>query len=46
MKHRLAPMQDEYVKIVEAISQFEPVTVVAHPDHAETARPRLGNLPK
>ncbi len=41
---RLAPMQAEYVKIVEAISQFEPVTVVAHPDHAETARKRLGNL--
>ncbi len=42
--HRLQPMQAEYVKIVEAISQFEPVTVVAHPDHAETARVRLGNL--
>ncbi len=41
---RLEPMQDEYVKIVEAISQFEPVTVVAHPDHADTARNRLGNL--
>ena len=43
-EHRLKPMQAEYVKIVEAISQFEPVTVVAHPDHAETARKRLGNL--
>jgi agmatine deiminase len=41
---RLGPMQSEYVKIVEAISQFEPVTVVAHPDHAETARKRIGNL--
>lgn len=41
---RLVPMQIEYLKIVEAISQFEPVTVVAHPDHAETARKRLGNL--
>jgi agmatine deiminase len=41
---RLVPMQAEYVTIVEAISQFEPVTVVAHPDHAETARKRLGNL--
>ncbi len=41
---RLAPMQAEYVKIVEAISQFEPVTVVAHPEHADTARKRLGNL--
>jgi agmatine deiminase len=43
-EHRLQPMQAEYVKIVEAISQFEPVTVVAHPDHAETARARLGNM--
>lgn len=41
---RLAPMQSEYVKIVEAISQFEPVTVVAHPDHAQDARQRLGDL--
>jgi agmatine deiminase len=41
---RLAPMQREYLEIVAAISQFEPVTVVAHPDHAETARARLGNL--
>ena len=41
---RLEPMQGEYVKIVEAISQFEHVTVVAHPDHADTARKRLGNL--
>ncbi len=43
-EHRLQPMQAEYVKIVEAISQFEPVTVVAHPDHADTARKRIGNL--
>lgn len=42
-EHRLQPMQVEYVKIVEAISQFEPVTVVAHPEHADTARKRLGN---
>ena len=41
---RLAPMQREYVEIVAAISQFEPVTVVVHPDYAETARARLGNL--
>ncbi len=41
--HRLQPMQAEYLKIVEAISQFEPVTVVAHPDHADTAIKRLGN---
>jgi agmatine deiminase len=41
---RLALMQKEYLEIVAAISQFEPVTVIAHPDHAETARSRLGNL--
>ena len=43
-EHRLAHMQAEYVQIVEAISQFEPVTVIAHPDHETTARKRLGNL--
>ena len=43
-EERLAPMQNEYIEIVAAISQFEPVTVIAHPDHAETARSRLGNL--
>jgi agmatine deiminase len=40
---RLAPMQREYVAIVGAIAEFEPVTVVAHPTHAETARRALGN---
>jgi len=40
---RLAPMQREYVEIVGAISQFEPVNVVAHPDHVEMARRALGN---
>jgi agmatine deiminase len=43
-EHRLQPMQAEFVEIVKAISQFEPVIVVAHPDHVETARKRLGNL--
>ena len=43
-EERLAPMQKEYRDIVAAISQFEPVTVVAHPDHANAARTRLGNL--
>ena len=43
-EERLAPMQQEYLAIVTAISQFEAVTVVAHPDHADTARVRLGNL--
>ncbi len=36
-------MQREYAEIVRAIAQFEPVNVVAHPDHAETARKQLGN---
>ena len=40
---RLAPMQREYVQIVSAIAEFEPVNVVAHPDHADTARKALGN---
>ncbi len=42
-EHRLAPMQAEYVNIVSAISQFEPVNVLAHPDHVEAARNALGN---
>ena len=42
-EERLAPMQLEYVQIVSAIAEFEPVTVVAHPDHADTAREALGN---
>lgn len=41
-EERLAPMQLEYLEIVAAISQFEPVTVIAHADHAENARTRLG----
>jgi agmatine deiminase len=40
---RLVAMQKEYSEIVAAISQFEPVTVVAHPDFAENARTHLGN---
>lgn len=43
-EHRLAAMQIEYINIVEAISQFEPITVVAHPAHIDVARSRLGNL--
>ena len=43
-EERLAPMQDEYIQIVSAIAAFEPVTVVAHPDHVDVARKRLGNL--
>ncbi len=40
---RLTPVQREYAEIVGAIAQFEPVKVVAHPDHVETARRALGN---
>ncbi len=36
-------MQREYTEIVGAIAQFEPVTVIAHPDHVEAARRALGN---
>lgn len=43
-EEKLAPMQQEYLEIVAAISQFEPVTVIAHPEHSETARAKLGNL--
>ncbi len=40
---RLVPMQKEYVAILDAIAQFEPVTVVVHPDHAETAQRAIAN---
>jgi agmatine deiminase len=40
---RLGSMQREYANIVGAIAEFEPVAVVAHPDHAEMARTALGN---
>ncbi len=39
---RLASMQREFVEIVCAIAQFEAVSVVAHPDHADLARNKLG----
>lgn len=42
-EERLHPMQNEFVNILDAISQFEPVTVIAHPDHVETAQKKLGN---
>lgn len=41
---KLDAVQREHRNIVEAISQFEPVTVVAHPEHAGAARVSLGNL--
>lgn len=41
---RLADVQREFIDVVRAISQFEPVTVVAHPDHEAVARKRLKDL--
>ena len=38
---RLVPMQREFAAIVAAIADFEPVCVVAHPDHVDTARRNL-----
>lgn len=42
-EERLLPMQNEFVNILDAIAQFEPVTVIAHPAHVEMARQKLGN---
>ncbi len=39
----LRDMQEGYVAVADAIARFEPVTMVAHPDHADTARRMLGN---
>ncbi len=39
----LGDVQKGYVQVARAISGFEPVTMVAHPDHAEKARRMLGN---
>ena len=38
---RLVPMQREFAAIVAAIADFEPVCIVAHPDHVDTARRNL-----
>ena len=35
---RLAAMREAYVEVAHAIAGFEPVSMVAHPDHAESAR--------
>ena len=40
---RLPRVQAAYAEIARAISEFEPVTMVAHPDHAASARTLLGN---
>jgi agmatine deiminase len=41
---KLTAVQGEHRNVVEAISQFEPVTVVSHPNHASAARRSIGNL--
>lgn len=40
---RLPAMQREFADVLRAIAGFEPVAVVAHPDHAEAACAKLGN---
>lgn len=40
---RLNEMQLGYAAVARAIAEFEPVTMVAHPDHAADARKQLGN---
>ncbi len=40
---RLERMQQAYAETARAIAQFEPVNMVAHPDHSAGARKLLGN---
>ena len=40
---RLAQVREAYSKIARAIAEFEPVVMVAHPEHAGTARRMLGH---
>jgi agmatine deiminase len=40
---RLPAMQQAYADVARAIAGFEPVSMVAHPDHADGARAHLGN---
>ena len=40
---RLAQVREAYSKIARAIAEFEPVVMVAHPEHADTARTMLGH---
>ena len=40
---RLAQVREAYSKIARAIAGFEPVVMVAHPEHADTARTMLGH---
>ncbi|MDX3973864.1 agmatine deiminase family protein [Shinella sp.] len=39
---RLPAMQQAYADVARAIADFEPVSMVAHPDHADSARTHLG----
>lgn len=39
----LDDVQNGYVEVARAIAQFEPVSMVTHPDHAAHARKMLGN---
>ena len=39
----LEPMRDSYAQIARAIARFEPLLMIAHPDHAASARRTLGN---
>ena len=39
----LPAMQKAYADVAHAIALFEPVIMVAHPDHAEGARAQLGS---
>lgn len=41
---RLAEVQREFIEVARAIARFEPVTVVAHPDHAASARRELKEI--
>ena len=38
----LPAMQRAYADVAKAIAQFEPVSMVAHPDHTKSARAQLG----
>lgn len=40
---RLADMQRAYADVAKAIAQFEPVSMVAHPEHTKSARTLLGD---
>lgn len=40
---RLTAVQAAYAEIARAIAGFEPVSMVVHPDHLDSARAQLGN---